>query len=122
MWSASRAASRLSVHAASAASSKRSRGRSGWGLTTLKPCLRRKLAVMKGDSSVAPATEESPFITANFLLRHGFRVVKPHPDLPLLRLELAALAAWTESLEAALEALHIRLAPQRVPGTSAQGH
>jgi GNAT superfamily N-acetyltransferase len=78
--------------------------------------------VVEAYGSVAPATQESPFITANFLLRHGFRVVKPHPDLPLLRLELAALAAWTESLEAALEALHIRLTPQRVPGTSASGH
>jgi GNAT superfamily N-acetyltransferase len=78
--------------------------------------------VVEAYGSVAPASEESPFITANFLLRHGFRVVRPHPDLPLLRLELAALAAWTESLEAALEALHIRLTPQRVPGSATQGH
>jgi GNAT superfamily N-acetyltransferase len=79
--------------------------------------------VVEAYGSVAPASEDSPFITANFLLRHGFRVVKPHPDLPLLRLELEALEAWTESLESALEALHVRLAPQRVPGTSATpGH
>jgi GNAT superfamily N-acetyltransferase len=66
--------------------------------------------------SVAPATEDSPFITANFLLRQGFQVVKPHSDLPLLRLELEALEAWTESFESALESLQLALTPQRAPG------
>jgi hypothetical protein len=44
--------------------------------------------------------------------------VKPNPDLPLLRLELKALEAWTDSFESALEAVTVRLTPQRVPGTS----
>ena len=73
--------------------------------------------VVEAYGSVEPATEDSPYITANFLLRHGFDVARPHPDLPLLRLELRALEAWTDSFEAALEALQIRLAPQRAPGT-----
>lgn len=74
--------------------------------------------IVEAYGSVPPSTAESPFVTANFLLRHGFTVVKPHPDLPLLRLELEALEAWTESLEAALETIQLRLTPQRLPGTS----
>ncbi len=74
--------------------------------------------VVEAYGSVDPASEDSPYITANFLLRQGFQVVKPNPDLPLLRLELKALEAWTESFESALEAVTVRLAPQRVPGTS----
>ena len=77
---------------------------------------RGELAV-EAYGSVAPAQDESPFITANFLLRQGFQVVRPHPDLPLLRLELDALEAWTSSLEAALSAMQLRIAPSRVPGT-----
>jgi GNAT superfamily N-acetyltransferase len=73
--------------------------------------------IVEAYGSVEPASEDSPFITANFLLRHGFTVARPHPDLPLLRLELKALEAWTDSLESALEALQVRLTPQRAPGT-----
>jgi len=73
--------------------------------------------VVEAYGSVEPAGEEWPYITANFLLGHGFVVARPHPDLPLLRLELRALEAWTDSFEAALEALQVRLSPQRVPGT-----
>ena len=73
--------------------------------------------VVEAYGSVEPADEDSPYITANFLLRHGFNVARPHPDLPLLRLELRALEAWTDSFEAALEALQVRLSPQRSPGT-----
>jgi GNAT superfamily N-acetyltransferase len=73
--------------------------------------------IVEAYGSVQPADEGSPFITANFLLRHGFVVARPHPDLPLLRLELKALEAWTDSFEAALEALQVRLSPQRAPGT-----
>jgi GNAT superfamily N-acetyltransferase len=74
--------------------------------------------IVEAYGSVEPADSGSPFITANFLLRQGFQVVKPHPDLPLLRLELEALEAWTESFESALESLQLALTPQRVPGTS----
>ena len=73
--------------------------------------------VVEAYGSVAPASEQRPYITANFLLRHGFVVARPHPDLPLLRLELRALEAWTDSFEAALEALQVRLSPKRGPGT-----
>ena len=73
--------------------------------------------VVEAYGSVAPASEDWPYVTANFLLRHGFAVSRPHPDLPLLRLELKALEAWTDSFEAALEALQVRLSPQRAPGT-----
>jgi GNAT superfamily N-acetyltransferase len=73
--------------------------------------------VVEAYGSVEPSSAESPFITANFLLRHGFTVARPHPDLPLLRLELRALEAWTDSFEAALEALQLRLSPQRSAGT-----
>jgi GNAT superfamily N-acetyltransferase len=75
--------------------------------------------VVEAYGSVAPASPGSPYITANFLLRHGFDVARPHPDLPLLRLELRALEAWTDSFEAALEALQVRLSPQRAPRPSA---
>jgi GNAT superfamily N-acetyltransferase len=61
--------------------------------------------------TVAPVTDETPFISVNFLLRQGFAVTRPHPDLPLMRLELKALASWTETLESALDALQIRLKP-----------
>ena len=73
--------------------------------------------VVEAYGSVEPAQDDSPFVTANFLLRQGFQVVRPHPDLPLLRIELEALEAWTTSLEAALSALQPKIAPSRVPGT-----
>jgi GNAT superfamily N-acetyltransferase len=55
----------------------------------------------------APA--ESPMVTADFLLDNGFTVARPHPVYPLMRLELTTLAAWTDSLEAALAALQLPL-------------
>ncbi len=58
----------------------------------------------------------APTVGVDFLLRMGFTVARPHPELPLLRLELKSLAVWTENLEAVLESLRIPLgAPQRVP-------
>ncbi len=59
-----------------------------------------------------------PVVGVEFLLRNGFTVQRPHPDYPLLRLDLRTLATWTENIEAALQALRIPLArPQRVPST-----
>jgi ribosomal protein S18 acetylase RimI-like enzyme len=55
--------------------------------------------------------KESPVVSVNFLLRQGFAVVYPHPEYPLLRLEMKSLAAWTENLEAVLESLRL---PMRV--------
>jgi len=55
------------------------------------------------------ASADSPMVTADFLLDHGFTVARPHPVYPLMRLELTTLAAWTDSLEAALAALQLPL-------------
>lgn len=51
----------------------------------------------------------SPVVGVEFLLRMGFTAARPHPTHPLMQLELKSLAAWTENLEAALEALRIPL-------------
>jgi GNAT superfamily N-acetyltransferase len=55
------------------------------------------------------AAADSPMTSADFLLDHGFTVARPHPVYPLMRLELTTLAAWTDSLEAALAALQLPL-------------
>ncbi|MDI6692099.1 MAG: GNAT family N-acetyltransferase [Anaerosomatales bacterium] len=58
----------------------------------------------------------SPVVGVEFLLRMGFTAVRPHPEVPLMQLELKSLAAWAENLEAALEALRIPLRmPERRP-------
>lgn len=62
------------------------------------------------------AAAASPMLSAAFLFDHGFTVARPHPVYPLMRLELTTLAAWTDSLEAALAALQLPLrVPARVP-------
>lgn len=53
--------------------------------------------------------KELPVVSVPFLLRQGFTVARPHAELPLLRLELKSLAAWTENLEAVLESLKLPL-------------
>ncbi len=63
----------------------------------------------------------SPLMSVEFLLRQGFTVARPHPRYPLMRLELKALAAWTDNVEAVLEALQLPLRigermPAPVPG------
>ena len=50
-----------------------------------------------------------PIVGVNFLIGEGFRVVRPDRDIPLLRMELEQITAWTDSLESALEALTIML-------------
>ena len=62
-----------------------------------------------------------PLMTVEFLLRQGFTVARPHPRYPLMRLELNALAAWTDNVEAVLEALQLPVRvrermPAPVPG------
>lgn len=58
----------------------------------------------------------SPLVGVDFLVRMGFTAVRPHPEVPLMQLELKSLAAWAENLEAALEALRIPLKmPERRP-------
>lgn len=57
--------------------------------------------------------EGSPMIGMAFCLRNGFVVERPHPEFPLMRLDLKSLVSWTENLEAVLESLRL---PIRVPG------
>ncbi|MDO9556158.1 MAG: GNAT family N-acetyltransferase [Coriobacteriia bacterium] len=62
--------------------------------------------------------ETSPVVGVEFLLRMGFTVVRPHPQLPLMQLDLRALVSWTENLEAVLESLRIPIGvAQRRPVT-----
>jgi len=62
--------------------------------------------------------EHTPLMSVEFLLRQGFTVARPHPRYPLMRLELRSLAAWTENLEAVLEALQLpRRVGERVPAS-----
>jgi GNAT superfamily N-acetyltransferase len=64
--------------------------------------------------------ETAPMVGVEFLLRNGFTVVRPHPETPLLRLDLKSLVSWTENLEAVLESLRIpRTVPARAPATLA---
>lgn len=53
--------------------------------------------------------KELPVVSVDFLLKQGFTVARPHPEFPLLRLELKSLSAWTENLEAVLESLKLPL-------------
>jgi ribosomal protein S18 acetylase RimI-like enzyme len=63
--------------------------------------------------------KRSPVVSVGFLLRQGFTVVRPHPEYPLLRLELKSLAAWTDNLEAALERMRLPIRiGSRVPASS----
>jgi GNAT superfamily N-acetyltransferase len=57
--------------------------------------------------------KELPVVSVDFLLKQGFNVVRPHPEYPLMRLELKSLAAWTENLEAVLESLHLPIPARR---------
>lgn len=63
----------------------------------------------------------SPMPELGFLLAQGFVVERPHPQYPLLRLEIRSLAAWTESLESALGSLLLPLGrTQRAPTPSVE--
>ncbi|MHB1451404.1 MAG: GNAT family N-acetyltransferase [Coriobacteriia bacterium] len=59
-----------------------------------------------------------PVVGVEFLLRHGFTVARPHPLVPLLRVDLKTLVSWTENLEAVLDSLRLPVrAPLREPVT-----
>jgi len=63
--------------------------------------------------------ETSPVMGMAFLARMGFTVSKPDPLMPLMRLDLRSLVAWTDNLEAVLESLRIPLPiPRRTPVTN----
>lgn len=52
-----------------------------------------------------PDDDSTCVIPAEFLLRVGFKTVRPHPRWPRLRLELRTALSWKEDVEAALERL-----------------
>lgn len=58
----------------------------------------------------------APMVGVEFLLRSGFTVNRPHPEVPLLRLDLKSLVSWAENVEAVLQSLRlpVRL-PRRAP-------
>ncbi len=72
-------------------------------------------------AAFASDRDTSPLVTVEFLVRQGFQVVRPHPRFPLLRLELKALVAWSETVEALLESLSLPLrSPERAPAPLAR--
>jgi GNAT superfamily N-acetyltransferase len=98
------------------------RGR-GIGGVLLRAALRdlaqrgeRSVQVYADASGVRAA--ESPMVGVEFCLRHGFVVERPHPQVPLMRLDLKTLVSWTENLESVLESLRLPLrVPERAPAT-----
>ncbi len=86
------------------------------GLGTLLLRAALKDLVSRGEKTVyAYATTQQtdisaePMIGLDFLQRNGFTIVTPHPQYPLLRLELKTLVSLTENLESVLQALRIPL-------------
>lgn len=81
---------------------------------------RREKAVEAYAAAGSVDREHTPLMSVEFLLRQGFSVARPHPDYPLMRLELKQLAAWTDNLEAVLEALQLPVrVGERVPASLA---
>jgi GNAT superfamily N-acetyltransferase len=93
----------------------------GLGKYLLQAALRD--LVVRGEKAVeayaateAVDRERTPLMTVEFLLRQGFSVAHPHPVYPLMRLELKALASWTDNVEAVLDALQLpRRMRERIP-------
>ena len=66
--------------------------------------------------------DTAPAVGVEFLLRSGFTVARPHPAVPLLRLDLKSLVAWPESLESVLDSLRIPVGvAKRAPVTLTTG-
>ena len=98
------------------------RGR-GLGGVLLRAALRdlmqrgERSVQMYADATGAPI-DDSPLLGVAFGLRHGFVVERPHPEVPLLRLDLKSLVSWADNLEAVLESLRLPLrVPQSTPVT-----
>lgn len=89
---------------------------------TLRDLTSRGEKVVEAYAAAGPVDRErTSLMSVEFLLRQGFRVARPHPRYPLMRLELKQLAAWTDNLEAVLEALQIPLrVGERVPAPLAK--
>lgn len=81
---------------------------------------RREKAVEAYAAGGSVDREHTPLMSVEFLLRQGFSVARPHPNYPLMRLELKQLAAWTDNVEAVLEALQLPVrVGERVPASLA---
>jgi GNAT superfamily N-acetyltransferase len=97
----------------------------GLGKVLLQAALRdlssRSEKVVEAYAAADPLDREhSPLMSVEFLLRQGFTVSRPHPRYPLMRLELRSLVAWTDNIEAVLEALQLpRRVTERVPASLA---
>jgi GNAT superfamily N-acetyltransferase len=97
----------------------------GLGKVMLQAALRdlvsRGERVVEAYAAASPVDRARvPLMTVEFLLRQGFTVAQPHPRYPRMRLELKMLAAWTDNLEAVLEALQLPLrVRERVPSALA---
>lgn len=60
----------------------------------------------------------APMVGVEFLLRSGFTVARPHPEVPLLKLDLKSLVSWADNLEAVLDSLRLPVrVPKRAPAT-----
>jgi hypothetical protein len=57
-----------------------------------------------------------PVVSLEFLLKMGFEIVRPHPEFPLMRLNMHSIAALTENIEAVLQNITLPLrVPKRAP-------
>jgi GNAT superfamily N-acetyltransferase len=70
-----------------------------------KDLTRRGVKAIEAFGDAQPDGETTCIIPADFLLRVGFKTVRPHPRWPRLRLELRTAMTWKEDVEAALERL-----------------
>ena len=77
---------------------------------------RKEKAVEAYAATEAADRDRSPLMGLQFLLDQGFKVARPHPLYPLMRLEMKSLASWTDSVEAVLYAIQLpRRLGERVP-------
>lgn len=96
----------------------------GLGSVLLRACLRdlalrgeRRVEAFAFASAERPL-DEMPMLGMPFLIRNGFTVSRPDPVYPLLRLDLKALAVWSDNLEAVLDSLRFPLrVPKRAPAS-----
>ncbi|SHE63195.1 GNAT family N-acetyltransferase [Streptoalloteichus hindustanus] len=70
-----------------------------------KDLTRRGVKAIEAFGDARADADSTCVIPADFLLRVGFKTVRPHPRWPRLRLELRTALSWKEDVEAALERL-----------------
>lgn len=93
----------------------------GLGKVLLQAALRdlvsRKEKVVEAYAATGAADRDrSPLMSVESLLRQGFKVARPHPLYPLMRLELKSLVSWAENFDAVLDAIQLpRRLGERVP-------